>query len=55
MRIGMLLAALTCLGLGVFPTLMINWMDPITEELVGGTIAASASGFGWMWLTPIAA
>jgi hydrogenase-4 component B len=55
MRIGMLLAALSCLGLGVMPTLMIKWMDPLAEELVGGTIAASASGFGWMWLTPIAA
>jgi hypothetical protein len=55
MRIGMLLAALTCLGLGVLPTIMIKWMDPLAEELVGGTIAASASGFGWMWLTPIAA
>jgi formate hydrogenlyase subunit 3/multisubunit Na+/H+ antiporter MnhD subunit len=55
MRIGMLLAALTCLGLGVMPTLMIKWMDPIAEDLVGGTIASSASGFGWMWLTPIAA
>lgn len=55
MRIGMLLAALTCLGLGVFPTFIIKWMDPIAEEMVGGTIAASASGFGWMWLTPIAA
>ncbi len=55
MRIGMLLAALTCLGLGIMPTLMIKWMDPLAEELVGGTIAASASGFGWMWLTPIAA
>jgi formate hydrogenlyase subunit 3/multisubunit Na+/H+ antiporter MnhD subunit len=55
MRIGMLLAALTCLGLGVLPTLMVKWMDPLAEELVGGAIAASASGFGWMWLTPIAA
>jgi NADH:ubiquinone oxidoreductase subunit 5 (subunit L)/multisubunit Na+/H+ antiporter MnhA subunit len=55
MRIGMLLAALTCLGLGVFPTIVIQWMDPLAEDLVGGTIAASASGFGWMWLTPIAA
>ena len=54
MRIGMLLAALTCLGLGVLPTVVIQWMDPIAEQLVGGTIAASASGFGWMWLTPIA-
>ena len=54
MRIGMLLAALTCLGLGVLPTVMIQWMDPLAEELVGGTLASSASGFGWMWLTPIA-
>ncbi len=36
MRIGMLLAALTCLGLGVLPTFMINWMDPLAQELVGG-------------------
>ncbi len=55
MRIGMLLAALTCLGLGVLPTVVIQWMDPIAEDLVGGTIASSASGFGWMWLTPVAA
>ncbi len=55
MRIGMLLAALTCLGLGVLPTFMIKWMDPIAEKLVNGTIARSASGIGWMWLTPIAA
>ncbi len=55
MRLGMLLAALACLGLGVFPTYMISWMDPLAEKLVGGKIAASASGLGWLWLTPIAA
>ncbi len=55
MRTGMLLASVTCLALGVLPTFLIKWMDPLAEELVGGTIAASASGFGWMWLTPIAA
>ena len=55
MRAGMILAAVTCLGLGVFPTYLIHWMDPITEQLVGGKIASSAAGFGWMWLTPIAA
>jgi formate hydrogenlyase subunit 3/multisubunit Na+/H+ antiporter MnhD subunit len=54
-RTGMLLASLACLALGVLPTFMIKWMDPLAEDLVGGTIAASASGFGWMWLTPIAA
>ena len=55
MRTGMLLAALTCLCLGVFPAYLIHWMDPITDYLVGGRIASSAAGFGWMWLTPIAA
>jgi hydrogenase-4 component B len=55
MRIGMMLASLSCLALGVLPTIVIQWMDPLAEMLVGGTIAASASGFGWMWLTPIAA
>ncbi len=55
MRIGMLLAALTCLVLGVLPSFMITWMDPLADELVDGTIASSASGLGWMWLTPIAA
>lgn len=55
MRTGMLLASLACLALGVLPTIVIQWMDPLAEMLVGGTIAASASGFGWMWLTPIAA
>ena len=53
MRTGMLLTAVTCFGLGVFPAFLINWLDPITEYLVGGTISASAAGFGWMWLTPI--
>jgi NADH:ubiquinone oxidoreductase subunit 5 (subunit L)/multisubunit Na+/H+ antiporter MnhA subunit len=55
MRIGMMLTSLSCLALGVLPTVVIQWMDPLAEMLVGGTIAASASGFGWMWLTPIAA
>jgi hydrogenase-4 component B len=54
MRAGMLLAALSCLALGIFPAYVIGWMDDITRELVGATISSSASGFGWMWLTPIA-
>jgi NADH:ubiquinone oxidoreductase subunit 5 (subunit L)/multisubunit Na+/H+ antiporter MnhA subunit len=53
MRIGMILAALTCLGLGVLPTLFIDWMDVIAAQLVGTTIATSASAYGWMWLTPV--
>lgn len=54
MRIGMLLSALTCLGLGILPTLFIDWMDALSEQLVGAKIASSATGLGWMWLTPIA-
>ncbi len=54
MRLGMLLAAVTCLGLGILPTVVIDWMDVVPEQLVGSTIASSAGAFGWMWLTPIA-
>jgi NADH:ubiquinone oxidoreductase subunit 5 (subunit L)/multisubunit Na+/H+ antiporter MnhA subunit len=54
MRVGMLLPAITCLALGIFPSHVIKWMDPITAQLVGTTISSSASGLGWMWLTPIA-
>jgi hydrogenase-4 component B len=54
MRIGMLMAAVTCLGLGIFPTLVIEWMDIIPEQLLGSTISKSAGAAGWMWLTPIA-
>lgn len=54
MRIGMMLSALTCLALGVLPTVFIDWMDVLSEQLVGAKIATSATGIGWMWLTPIA-
>lgn len=54
MRIGMLMAALTCLGLGILPTFLIDWMDVIPEQMIGSTISSSAGAFGWMWLTPIA-
>ena len=55
MRIGMLLAALTCLGLGVLPTFMIKWMDPIAEKLVNGTIASIRFGHRLDVAHPIAA
>jgi hydrogenase-4 component B len=55
MRIGMLLAAVTCFLLGILPTFFISWMDILAEQLVGGKLATSAGQYGWMWLTPIAA
>ncbi len=55
MRSGMVAAAATCLCLGIFPTLMINWMDSLTGQLLGLKLSASAGAGGWMWLTPVAA
>ncbi len=54
MRIGMISAAIFCLGLGLLPTLVIDWMDVLPEQLAGAKIATSAGAFGWMWLTPVA-
>jgi len=54
MRFGMIMAALTCLGLGILPTMFIGWMDIIAEQLVGTKIGTSAGAYGWMWLTPVA-
>lgn len=53
MRIGMTLAASACLILGIFPTIVIGWMDIVPEQLVGGRLATTAGEFGWLWLTPI--
>jgi len=53
MRIGMLLAALTCIGLGILPTVFIEWMDVLAEQFVGSNIGTTAGAYGWMWLTPI--
>lgn len=55
MKIGMLMAAVACLALGVLPTFVIGWMDIIPETMFGANISASAGAFGWLWLTPVAA
>jgi formate hydrogenlyase subunit 3/multisubunit Na+/H+ antiporter MnhD subunit len=55
MRAGMLLAAGGCLALGVFPPLVIDWMDAVTQQLVGMKIGSPVSGLGWLWLTPVSA
>ncbi|RJQ16248.1 MAG: hydrogenase 4 subunit B [Nitrospiraceae bacterium] len=54
MRTGMILSALTCLCLGIFPTVFIEWTDVLSESLVGAKLSTSATSGGWMWLTPIA-
>lgn len=53
MRIGMLLAALTCLLLGVFPVAYIGWMDVLAEQYIGASISSTAAVHGWLWLTPV--
>jgi hypothetical protein len=54
MRIGMLLAAVSCLGLGVLPAVVIDWMDAVAQQLVGAKIGSPVAGLGWLWLTPVA-
>ena len=54
MRAGMIMAAITCLGLGILPTLFIDWMDIIARQLIGTDIGAFAGSHSWMWLTPVA-
>jgi NADH:ubiquinone oxidoreductase subunit 5 (subunit L)/multisubunit Na+/H+ antiporter MnhA subunit len=55
MLLGMALAALSCLALGVLPTFVIGWIDRIPQQLLGGHLAATAGNFGWLWLTPASA
>ncbi|MEO5357398.1 MAG: hydrogenase 4 subunit B [Nitrospirae bacterium YQR-1] len=53
MRIGMTLAAFTCLCLGILPTIVTDWMDVITERLFGTKLNVTSGVYGWMWLTPV--
>jgi hydrogenase-4 component B len=53
MRLGMIMAAAACFCLGIFPTLVIAWIDSIPQQLIGARIGTSAGAFGWMWLTPV--
>lgn len=54
MRAAMVLAAVSCLALGIFPAYVIGWMDVILETLTGERLHTSAGALGWMWLTPVA-
>lgn len=54
MRLGMIAAGVLCLALGILPTVAIDWMDTVPEQLLGTSIGSTAGAFGWMWLTPVA-
>src|SRR5512143_2368978 len=53
-RLGMLLAAVSCLALGVLPPLVVDWMDSVAQQLVGARIGTPTGALGWLWLTPVA-
>ncbi|MBF0608565.1 MAG: hydrogenase 4 subunit B [Magnetococcales bacterium] len=53
MRIGMFLTAITCLFLGIMPTIIIGWMDVISEKLLQAKLTTTSGIYGWMWLTPV--
>ncbi len=53
MRTGMMLAAFTCLCLGIIPTTIIGWLDVISERLLQVKLITTSGVYGWMWLTPV--
>lgn len=53
MRAGLGFLAVLCLLLGILPTQVINIIDAIPHQLLGGGLPR-ATAHGWLWLTPIA-
>ncbi len=51
-RLGMLWLAAGCVLLGLFPTQVISWIEPVVRMLVGQTLPGSGN---WLLLTPISA
>ncbi|PKO84591.1 MAG: hydrogenase 4 subunit B [Betaproteobacteria bacterium HGW-Betaproteobacteria-11] len=51
-KAGMLWLAAWCVALGLLPNLMIRFIDPVTEKLVGQGLAQQAAANGWWLLTP---
>jgi hypothetical protein len=54
MRIGQGVLALMCLLLGLVPTLFIDLLNAVPQQVLGHGLA-QASAHGWLWLTPISA
>ena len=51
-RLGMLWLAAGCIGLGLMPTIVIQFIDPVTHLLVGAGLGAAAGTNGWLLLAP---
>ena len=52
-RLGLLWLATGCILLGLFPTVVIEMLDPVTRLLVGSGLMATATSHGWWLLAPI--
>lgn len=54
MRAGQGVLGVLCLLFGVLPTVIIDVIDAVPQELLGYGLAR-ATAHGWMWLTPVSA
>jgi len=53
MRLGMALLGVACLGLGLCPTLFLDWLAPVMEQLTGEGLAGRlALADGWVLTAP---
>ncbi len=52
MRVGQGVLAFLCLLLGVFPTLFIDLLNMVPQQILGHGMV-QATSHGWLWLTPI--
>ncbi len=53
MKVGMVIPAIFCLLLGVFPTLFIPLIDGVPQMLIHSSLSASVHVTNWLWLTPV--
>ncbi|CAB1276282.1 hydrogenase 4 subunit B [Candidatus Nitrosacidococcus tergens] len=49
---GMLICAILCLVVGVFPGMILEWLQPVTTILVGGQISSQTNN-SWVSITPM--
>lgn len=52
MQFSQIILAVCCLGFGIFPTWTVQALNTIPESLMS-TGLSSATGNGWLWLTPV--
>ncbi|MCU7960934.1 MAG: hydrogenase 4 subunit B [gamma proteobacterium symbiont of Bathyaustriella thionipta] len=54
MRSALAMLAIVCLLLGILPTLVIDTLNSIPQQLLGKGLE-QATAHGWLWLTPVSA